>query len=214
MKKIGELANKYESLLTKAEKLYLTKISFSRSNFFGLPKAHKSKEIDEAIQQQNKEYVEIHEPDDLNMRTIVGGPNCPTRPFTQLIDIILKPFLIHIKSYNNLDFLRKCSRKNNDSTTLVTFDVKSLYTSIPHNCRLEAIRFWIEKHPDSLHLNFSKGFALGSMKIISENKNCTLNDEFYRQISGTAIGTIFVPAYATLIMSYFEVHFYNICELK
>ena len=35
MKKIGELADKYESVLTKTEKLYLTKVSFSRSNFYG-----------------------------------------------------------------------------------------------------------------------------------------------------------------------------------
>ena len=27
---------------------------------------------------------------------------------------------------------------NNDSTTLVTFDLKSLYTSVPHNYGLEA----------------------------------------------------------------------------
>ena len=143
MKKIGELANKYESLLTKAEKLYLTNISFSTSNFYGLPKVHKSKQINEAIQQQNNEYIEIHEPDDLTVRPIVGGPNCPTRPLSQLINIILKLFLIHIKNYvkDNLDFLRKCSRKNNDTTTLVTFDVKSLYTNIPHNYGLEAISF-------------------------------------------------------------------------
>ena len=64
MKKIVELANKYESLLAKAEKLYLTNISFSTSNFYGLPKVHKSKQINEAIQQQNNEYTEIHEPDD------------------------------------------------------------------------------------------------------------------------------------------------------
>ena len=216
MKKIGELANKYKSLSTKAEKLYLTNISFSRSNFFGLPNAHKSKKINEAIEQQNKEYIEIHEPDYLTMRPIAGGPDCPTRPLSQLIDIILKPFLIHIKSYvdDNLNFLRKYSRKNNDSTTVVTFDVKSLYTIVPHNYGIEAIRFWIEKHPDPLHLKFSKGFVLGSMKIILENNNCTLNDEFYRQISGTAMGTIFAPTYATLIMEYFEVHFYKICELK
>ena len=126
------------------------------------------------------------------MRSIVGGPNCPTRPLSQLIDIILKPFLIHIKSYvkDNLDFLGKYSRKNNDSTTLVTFDTKSLYTSIPHNYGLKAIRFWIEKHPDSLHSRFSKGFVLESVKIILENYNCTFIDEFYRQISGIAMGTI------------------------
>ena len=104
----------------------------------------------------------------------------------------LKPFLIHIKSYvkDNLDFLRKYSRKNNDSTTLVTFDVKSLYTSISHNYGLEAISSWKEKHPDSLPSRFSKGFVLGSIKIILKNNNCTFNDEFYRQISRTAMGTI------------------------
>ena len=71
----------------------------------------------------------MNEPDDLTVRPIVGGSNYPTRSLSQLIDMILKPFLIHIKSYvkDNLDFLRKCSRKNNDSTT-VTFDVKSLHT--------------------------------------------------------------------------------------
>ena len=95
------------------------------------------------------------------MRLIVGGPNCPTRPFTQLL--------------------------------FVTFDLKSLYASIPHNYDLEAISFWIEKHPDSLHSRFSKGFVLESIKIILENNNYTFNDEFYGQISGTAIGTIFAP---------------------
>ena len=53
MKKIVELANKYESLLAKVEKLYLTNISFSTSNFYGLPKIHKSKQINEAPLQQN-----------------------------------------------------------------------------------------------------------------------------------------------------------------
>ena len=75
MEKIGELANKYESLLTKAEKLYLTNISFSTSNFYALPKVHKSKQINETIQQQNNEYVEIQEPGDLTLRPTGDGPN-------------------------------------------------------------------------------------------------------------------------------------------
>ena len=80
MTKIGELTNKYESHLTKAEKLCLANIFFSTSNFYRLPKVHKSKQINEAIQQRNNEYKEIHEPDDLTARSIVGGPDCPTRP--------------------------------------------------------------------------------------------------------------------------------------
>ena len=57
----------------------------------------------------------------------------------------------------------------------------------------------------------SKRFVLESIKIILENNNCRFNDEFYRQISGTAMGTMFATTYATLTMGYSEVHFYNIC---
>ena len=53
------------------EKFYLTNISFSTTNFYGLRKAHKSKQINEAIQQQKNEYTEISEPDDLTVRPIV-----------------------------------------------------------------------------------------------------------------------------------------------
>ena len=131
----------------------------------------------------------------------------------------MKPFLVHIKSYvqENLDFLRNCSQKNNNSTTHVTFDVKGLYTSIPHNYDLEAISFWTEKHPESLHSRFLKGFVLENTKIILENNNCTFNDEFYTQIIKTAMGTIFAPTgtiYATSRMAYFEVNFYNYLQTQ
>ena len=43
MKKIHELANKHEPLLTKKEKFYLRIISFSTSIFHRLPKVHKSR---------------------------------------------------------------------------------------------------------------------------------------------------------------------------
>ena len=42
----------------------------------------------------------------------------------------------------------KYSRNNNDSTTLVTFDIKNLYKSNPHDYDLEAKNFYIGKHPD------------------------------------------------------------------
>lgn len=33
--------------------------------------------------------------------------------------------------------------------------------------------------------------------MILQNNNCAFNDEFYRQITGTAMGIIFVSTYAT-----------------
>ena len=67
---------------------YLTNFSFRTSNFYGLPKVQKSKIINDAIKSQNSECISILEPEDLKVRPIVGGPTCPTRPLSHLIDII------------------------------------------------------------------------------------------------------------------------------
>ena len=66
------------------------------------------------MQVQNSEYIKIYELSDLTLQTIVAGANCPTRHLSNLVGILLKPFLIRIKSFvkDNLDFLAKCSQEN------------------------------------------------------------------------------------------------------
>ena len=128
---------------------------------YGLPKTHKSKSNQNTIKEQQKEYVYIIEPLDLKLGQIETGPICPTRPLSNLIDILLKPFLLHFKSYvkDNLDFLSKRSSENYEDTLLVTFDAVNLYTNIPHTFGLEALDYWLENHPESLHARFNKEFV-------------------------------------------------------
>ena len=146
-KDLEKLVTKFSNCLLKEEQDFLTKFSFSTSNFYGLPKVHKSEIIEEAMQVQNSK---MYEPSDLTLRPIAAGPNCPTRRLSNLVDILLKPFLIHIKSYikDNLDFLAKCSRENKWDTILTTFDVVGLYSNIPHEYGLEAIEYWLDKFPE------------------------------------------------------------------
>ena len=216
MKGITKIIEKYKDNLTKKEKEYLISFSYNTSNFYGLPKIHKSKLIQNAIKEQQKEYVHIIEPSDLKLRPIVAGPICPTRPLSNLIDILLKPFLLQVKSYvkDNLDFLSKCSRENYEDTLLVTFDVVSLYTNIPHTFGLEALDYWLENHPESLHARFNKEFVLECAKFILQNNNMKFNNEYYNQIKSTAMGTIFAPTYATLSMGYLEIKLYSVCTFK
>ena len=138
--------------LTKKEKEYLISFSYNAGNFYGLPKIRKSKLIPNAIKEQQKQYVHISEPSDLKLRPIVAGPICPTKPLSNFSNILLKPFLLHVKSYvkDNLDFLSKCSRENYEDTLIVTFDVVNLYTNIPHTFGLEALDYCLENHPESL----------------------------------------------------------------
>ena len=91
--------------------------------------------ISEATAKQNNEYVEVLEPSDLKLRSIVAGPTCLTRLLRDLLDKNLKPFILYVKSYvthSFFDFLERCSRINNENTILATVNVASLYTNVPH----------------------------------------------------------------------------------
>ena len=79
------------------------------------------------------------------------------------------------------------SYQNYEDTLLVTFDLVNLCTNITHSFGLEALDYWLENHPQSLHARFNKEFVLECAKFILQKNNMNLNNEF----KGTAMGTIF-----------------------
>ena len=96
--------------------------------------------IESAINTPNNEIIEFFEPNDLKLRSIVGGPKCPKRNLSRLIGTLLKVFLKNIKSFicGSFEFLIKCPRDVDEDNEIVTFDVINLYTTIPHKFGLEA----------------------------------------------------------------------------
>ena len=56
--KINRLTTQFDSYLTEKEKEYLVKFESKSSNIYGLPKIHKSNEIIQAIENQNKKICE------------------------------------------------------------------------------------------------------------------------------------------------------------
>ena len=65
-----------------------------------------------------------------------------------------------------------------------------------------------------MHARFNKEFVLECAKFILQNNNMKFNNEFYNQIKGTAMGTIFAPTYATLSMGYFEIKLHSVCTFN
>ena len=90
---------------TKPEWKFLNDKHHEVSNFYGLPKIHKSKITESTINTKKSEVIEIFEPNDLKLRPIVGVRRFPTWTLSQLIDILLKPFLKHIK--RSIPFIRQ-----------------------------------------------------------------------------------------------------------
>ena len=129
--------------MTESEQKFLNEKSFETSISYGLPKFHNSKVIEQKFILKTQ-VVEVQEPRDLKLRPIVGGPHCPTRRLSYFLDTLLKPYLKHVKSNirDSIYFLNKCPREVDPDTEIVTFDVTSLYTNIPHEYGLKALGYF------------------------------------------------------------------------
>ena len=87
---------------------------------------------------------------------------------------------------------------------MYSYDVVSLYTSIPHELGLTAIDYWIDARSDLIPERFSTSFILEAIKFVLENNSFSFNNKMFRQILGTAMGTKLAPPYACLTMGYLE----------
>ena len=205
MKNLKDLL-KLNEKLTKKELNYILDFEIKTSSLYGLPKIHKSKLIKEKCKTTKGDYLELLDPDDLTFRPIIAGPSCETHRLSNLLDILLKPFLQKVNSYvrDDLDFLSHFPLSTEREALLVSFDVINLYTNISHSLGKEAIAFWLNKYPELIHRRFNKEFIIKGIEIILENNNFLFNDQYYNQKKGTAMGTKVAPTYANLVLGYLE----------
>ena len=216
MKNIHVLCQKFNDHLTEKEIDYVTKFEYRTSNFYGLPKIHKSKLLKDAIVDQNSAIIQLYCPNDLTFRPIVAGPVCPTHRLSNMIDILLQPFMTKIASYikDDFHFLNFVPDEIPEDSLLCTFDVVSLYSNIPHSLGIEAITYWIEKYPGVIPHRIPKDFIIDSIRLILNNNYFQFGDLNFKQINGTAMGTKMAPTYATLTLAFLENKLYNEIEFK
>ena len=69
---------------------------------------------------------------------------------------------------------------------------------------MEALEYWIDRLRAKIPTRFTKTFILELAKFVLENNFCKFDSEMFRQIIGTAMGTIFAPPYACLVIGYLE----------
>ena len=117
------------------------------------------------------------------MRPIVAGPNSVTSRLSNILDVLLKPFLKHVKSYvrDHIDFLNKVPKNTTESKVLLTLVVTDMYTNIDNNLGREAIEFWLDNHPECIPRNASKDFILKALNIVLEFNTFTFNNITFLQ---------------------------------
>ena len=149
----------------------------------------------------------IHEPGTPS-RPIISGCNSPTANVLAYIDFYLKRIFKQSPSYiqDTTHFLRILWSSDGTTprnSTLVTFDVKSLYTNIPHDegityCSTALQTFYGQFLPLPLK------YMLQFITFILMKNYFKFRDTFYLQTHGTAMGSPFAPNYTNIFMDHIE----------
>lgn len=188
-----------ESILSKHsiqnnDKLFksLTQLKDNRAlriaPFYCLPKLHKSL-------------------DNPPGRPIVSAPATITYYASVYLDNLFKPVLkkFHTLCFSSRDIIRDiCSlnSKNifNENCVILCADIASLYPSIPIDFGLECVKELFIKY-NYFHLTGEQfGLAFDLLSFILKNNYLIFNNNTYKQIKGTAMGTPVAVAYSNLVL--------------
>ena len=205
-KELEKLVKKHFHCFTKKEIKVVLDEEWKDSYFYVLPKIHKCKEIIEAIENLNAEYIQIPLPPSLKGRPINGGPKAVTQGASHLVEKLLNPLVSNMKSYikDEWDFLRKIPYNVEHPSTLLTCDIVSLYTSIPKELGIQAIDYWLSKFPDMVPNRFTKDCILELVEFILTNNFTKFDEDLWQQLTGTSMGTKMAPPYACLTIGFLE----------
>ena len=151
-------------------------------------------------------FPKIHKPG-IPRRPIVSSCGAPTEKISCFVGYHLNPLVKIIPSYikDTNDFLTKLQQLDDLSSEslLVTLDVVSLYTNIPHQEGLDACREILNEQEV---LNPPTEDIVHLVSIILKRNNFSFDGMHYLQKQGTAMGTRMAPSYANIFVGRFEIY--------
>ncbi|UYV71808.1 hypothetical protein LAZ67_9000494 [Cordylochernes scorpioides] len=143
----------------------------------------------------------IHKPD-VPLRPIVAFYHSPTAPLSKFISAFLKPIIqqqsFQYSIFNTSIFIEevlKCQAPSDK--IMVSFDVKSLYPSLPHQLILNSTEEYLKENPiDPITVKkISKLIAL-----CLETNIITYNHKTYKQTKGSPMGSSLSTSVAEIVM--------------
>ena len=148
-------------------------------------------------------------------RPIISSNGHPTERISEFVDYHWKPLVQNLPSFikDTTHFLLQVQKLGPlpDNALLVTLDVSSLYTNIPHNEGIDACRYFLNTRQDK---PLPAENICDLIRMILTMNNFSFNNEHYLQKHGTAMGTRMAPSYANLFMGKFEQHAIDNSSLK
>ena len=139
-------------------------------------------------------------------RPVISNISCPTYNISKFLSAYLRPIVEKLPTYikDTTNLLRVVEDFDFDDAgepLLFTMDVKSLYTNIPFDDGMKALKYFLEHH-DEGGIDSSAILELAELVL---KVNCFgFGGKLYRQICGTMMGTPFGVEFASLFVAWYE----------
>ena len=186
-KKVKTTLRKLISIFTKTEYKKLYPTGSNPGKFYGTAKIHKLKQ-DEGI-------------DQLTLRPIISNIGTATYHTAKYLAKLLAPLSeskYTVKS--TTDFIDKLKNERVPRNhTLVSFDVKSLFTNVPLDKTIDIILRRIYKEKE-IHTEIPRKEMKELLLLCTKNVHFTFNKETYQQTDGVAMGSPLGPVLAGIFM--------------
>ncbi|MCP3928543.1 MAG: hypothetical protein GY705_05515, partial [Bacteroidetes bacterium] len=133
-------------------------------------------------------------------RPIISANESPTEKISEFVDHFLNPTTFDLPAYvkDTTDFLNKTKDLKDlpSNALLVTLDVESLYTNIPHNFGIQAAKCTLEKARKTRGIQPTNKSLLKLLELVLTKNNFQFNGNVFLQLQGTAMGTKLAVGYA------------------
>ena len=134
----------------------------------------------------------------------------PATLISKFLNDLLAPIYLKVtRQYtfiNNIDIIRRLKQYTSDgylqpTTKFVTTDVENLYTMIPRQGALDALaRFCIQHSIQGKIGIFAIDHIMKMARLILDTNCFAFNHQYYKQIRGGAMGSVFTQVLANIYM--------------
>ena len=142
-------------------------------------------------------------------RPIISGTNVPMEKLSQLIDSWLQEYVSGLPSFvkDSTHMLNNIQEWNIqygpfEDIALVTFDITTLYTNIPHADMTEALTYFLEQR--NLGSTPPADVLIKATQHVLDNNYFKFEGQCYKQVYSTTMGIPMLPAVANLFMGWLE----------
>ena len=145
------------------------------------------------------------------MRPVVSGCESNTEKISSFLDYYIKPLVKNLSSYleDTTDFLNFLEQMKSDvipkDVIPVSIDVVALYSSIPHEDAIRAVRKALNTRTNDAKETMPTCYLIEILEMILKFNTFEFNGDIYQQEFGISMGTISAPSIANLDMGRREV---------